>query len=58
VSVPPEPTPQTMASILCSHCAQISGPVAVSWASGLAGFANWLMKKLLGISPASRSAMS
>jgi hypothetical protein len=43
VSVPPEPTPQTMASIWCSICRQISGAVPVSCASGLAGLANWLI---------------
>src|SRR3546814_18416461 len=43
VMVPPEPTPQTMASTSCSICSQISGPVVASWACGLAGLTNWLM---------------
>ena len=34
----------TTASTSCSICSQISGPVVVSCASGLAGLANWLMK--------------
>ena len=42
VSVPPEPTPTTTASTSPSSCCQISGPVVVSCASGLAGLANWL----------------
>ena len=37
VSVPPEPTPTTIASTSPSICRRISGPVVVSCASGLAG---------------------
>ncbi len=44
VSVPPEPTPTTMASTSPSIWRRISGPVAVSCACGLAGLANWLTK--------------
>ena len=56
--VPPEPTPATRASSRPSICCQISGPVVVSCASGLAGLPNWLMKRLLGVSRAMRAAMS
>ena len=41
--VPPEPTPQQIASTRWPICAQISGPVVVSCASELAGLPNWLM---------------
>jgi hypothetical protein len=39
-SVPPEPTPTTMASISPSSCSYISGAV-VACASGLASLLNW-----------------
>ena len=55
--VPDEPTPKTSASTSCSICAQISGPVVVSCASGLAGLANWLTKNA-PVSFAILSAMS
>ncbi len=58
VIVPPEPTPQTMASTSWPICAQISGPVVRSCASGLAGLLNWSAKNAPGISPASRAARS
>ncbi len=48
--MPPEPTPQTMASTSCSICAQISGPVVRSCASGLAGLLNWSAKNAPGMS--------
>ncbi|MOA09678.1 hypothetical protein D3C78_1295290 [compost metagenome] len=58
VRVPPEPTPTTMASTSWAVCAQISGAVLHSWASGLAGLLNWSEKKASGISRASRAATS
>ncbi|MNE53198.1 hypothetical protein D3C80_1479100 [compost metagenome] len=58
VSVPAEPTPTTMASTSCWVCAQISGAVLHSWASGLAGLLNWSAKNASGISSASRAATS
>jgi hypothetical protein len=50
VRVPAEPTPTTMASTSCWVCAQISGAVLHSWASGLAGLLNWSAKKASGMS--------
>ncbi len=41
VRVPAEPTPTTIASTSWPVWAQISGPVPVSCASGLAGLLNW-----------------
>ena len=52
VIVPAEPTPTTTASSACPICAQISGPVPVSCASGLAGLLNWSAKKAPGMSRA------
>ena len=58
VSVPADPTPTTMASRSCSVCAQISGAVLHSWASGLAGLLNWSAKNAPGMSLAKRAATS
>ncbi|SVJ50788.1 Uncharacterised protein [Klebsiella pneumoniae] len=58
VRVPEEPTPTTMASRSWPVCAQSSGPVPHSWASGLAGLLNWSAKKAPGISCARRAATS
>ena len=49
VSVPPEPTPTTMASTSPSIWRRISGPVVISCASGLAGLANWFTKIAPGV---------
>ena len=42
LSMPPEPTPTTTASMSPSIWRSISGPVVLSCARGLAGLANWL----------------
>ena len=43
VIVPPEPKPNTTASMSPSIWRKISGPVVFSCARGLAGLPNWLM---------------
>src|SRR5436189_115037 len=48
VSMPPEPTPTTIASTSPSIWRRISGPVVVACACGLAGLANWFTKKAPG----------
>ncbi|MCY1457922.1 hypothetical protein D9M71_752570 [compost metagenome] len=58
VRVPADPTPTTMASTSCWVCAQISGAVLHSWASGLAGLLNWSAKNASGICAARRPARS